>query len=87
MAPDALWRADLAHIHKCQREKGPHIMLREPVQLTIGPGGELNLPLGLLVEAGLNPGEEVIAHSDGDGRIVLRRTSEAAEFLLGTGTL
>lgn len=62
-------------------------MLREPTQLTIGPGGELTLPLGLLAEAGLNPGEDVIAHSDGDGRILLRRTSEAAEFLLGTGTL
>jgi bifunctional DNA-binding transcriptional regulator/antitoxin component of YhaV-PrlF toxin-antitoxin module len=62
-------------------------VLKEPVQLTIGAGGELTLPLGLLAEAGLNPGEVVIAHSDGDGRILLRRTSEAAEFLLGTGTL
>ena len=62
-------------------------MLREPVQLTIGPDGELALPLGLFAEAGLKPGENVIAHSDGDGRIVLRRTSEAAEFLLGTSTL
>lgn len=62
-------------------------MLREPVQLTIGPDGELTLPLGLLAEAGLNQGEDVIAHTDGDGRIVLRRTSEAAEFLLDTGTL
>jgi bifunctional DNA-binding transcriptional regulator/antitoxin component of YhaV-PrlF toxin-antitoxin module len=62
-------------------------MLREPVQLTIGPNGEVALPLGLLAEAGLNLGEDVIAHSDGDGRIVLRRASEAAEFLLGTGTL
>jgi len=62
-------------------------MLREPVQLAIGPHGELTLPLGLLAEAGLNLGEDVIAHSDGDGRIVLRRASEAAEVLLGTGTL
>jgi bifunctional DNA-binding transcriptional regulator/antitoxin component of YhaV-PrlF toxin-antitoxin module len=72
---------------RCHLEKGPHRMLREPVQLIIGPDGELTLPLGLLAEAGLNPGQNVIAHSDGDGRIVLRRTSEAAEFLLSTGTL
>lgn len=62
-------------------------MLREPIQLTIGPNGELTLPLGILAEAGLSPGEDVIAHTDGDGRIVLRRTSEAADYLLDTGTL
>ena len=62
-------------------------MLKEPVELTIGLGGELTLPLGLLAEAGLNPGERVIAHSDGDGRMVLRRSFEAAESLFRTGTL
>ena len=62
-------------------------MLREPVQLTIGPNGEVILPLGILAEAGLNPGEDVIVHSDGDGRILLRRTSEVAEYLLSRGTL
>ena len=62
------------------------VMLREPVQLTIGPCGELTLPLGLLAEAGLNPGQDVIAHSDGDGCIGLDRPSEAANFLSGTGT-
>ena len=62
-------------------------MLREPVQLTIGAGGELTLPLGLLAEAGLNPGEGIIAHSDGDGRVLLRRTADVAESLLDTGTL
>jgi len=48
-------------------------MLREPVQVRIGDDGAVPLPMGLLVEAGLDLGSEILAYSDGDGRIVMRR--------------
>ncbi|MFD4723058.1 AbrB/MazE/SpoVT family DNA-binding domain-containing protein [Streptomyces sp. NPDC058423] len=62
-------------------------MIREPMELTIGEDGTVVLPLGMLAEAGLSPGSSVLAYSQGDGRIVLRRAEEALEQLLEEGTL
>lgn len=63
------------------------LMLREPVQVQIGDDGAVRLPLGLLVEAGLDPGSEILAYSDGDGRVVMRRLADAEEDLLSRGDL
>ncbi|MEU5738554.1 hypothetical protein ABZ784_11235 [Streptomyces tendae] len=51
-------------------------MLREPVEISVDDHGRVELPLGLLAEAGIPPGAELVAFSNGDGRIVLseRRT-------------
>ncbi|URN13215.1 hypothetical protein LUW77_21855 [Streptomyces radiopugnans] len=62
-------------------------MIKNPEQLTIGPSGELALPFGLLAEAGLSPGSLVLAYSNGDGRIVLRREADAAQDLIEFGSL
>lgn len=62
-------------------------MLREPVQLTINGDGQVQLPLGLLAEAGLSCGSQIVAYSMGDGRITLRRAEDAANELLSTGDL
>jgi bifunctional DNA-binding transcriptional regulator/antitoxin component of YhaV-PrlF toxin-antitoxin module len=62
-------------------------MIREPAELTIADDGYVSLPLGLLVEAGLDPGSTVLAYSDGDGRIVLRRAEDAMRDLLERGEL
>ncbi|MDX3585626.1 AbrB/MazE/SpoVT family DNA-binding domain-containing protein [Streptomyces europaeiscabiei] len=62
-------------------------MLREPAQLTIGDDGRVELPLGVLAEAGLAPGSRIVAYSAGDGRIVLRREEDAMSELLNTGGL
>lgn len=62
-------------------------MFREPTQLTIGDDGQVQLPLGLLAEAGLSPGSEILAYSMGDGRITLRRAEDAIGDLLSTGDL
>ena len=60
-------------------------MLRDPMQLTVDANGAVSLPMSLLVEAGMDCGEEVLAYSDGDGRIVLRRMDHAiAAFWLVT---
>ncbi|GHE11396.1 hypothetical protein GCM10010339_71070 [Streptomyces alanosinicus] len=58
-------------------------MIREPTELTVQADGTVELPMGLLAEAGLNPGSTVLAYSDGDGRIVLRRFEDSVEDLLG----
>lgn len=58
-------------------------MIREPAELTVQADGTVELPMGLLAEAGLNPGSKVLAFSDGDGRIVLRRFDDSVEDLLG----
>ncbi len=47
----------------------------------------MRLPLGLLIEAGINPGIKLLVFSGGDGRIVLRRAEDAINDLLGEGTL
>lgn len=62
-------------------------MLREPVQLTINDDGSIQLPLGLLAEAGLGCGSEITAYCLGDGRITLRRAEDAINELLSTGDL
>lgn len=62
-------------------------MLREPAQLTIGEDGSVVVPLGVLAEAGLSPGSSVVAYSNGDGRIVLRREEDATQDLIEFGRL
>lgn len=62
-------------------------MIREPVEVTVSPDGHVELPIGLLVEAGLNVGDHLVAFSDGDGRVVLRRAKDAIAELLHDGTL
>ncbi|WP_326668486.1 hypothetical protein [Streptomyces sp. NBC_01257] len=62
-------------------------MLREPTEMEIGELGEVELPLGVLAEAGLGPGSKIVAYSAGDGRIVLRRAEDAVAELVETGDL
>ncbi|MFC1438012.1 AbrB/MazE/SpoVT family DNA-binding domain-containing protein [Streptacidiphilus sp. N1-10] len=62
-------------------------MIREPAELTIASDGQVTLPMGLLAEAGLDVGSRVLAYSDGDGRIVLRREEDALQALIEHGTL
>lgn len=62
-------------------------MIREPVEVTIGEDGRVVIPLGLLAEAGLDPGSHVMIFSDGDGRIVLRREEDAIRDLVERGRL
>ncbi|OKJ89136.1 hypothetical protein AMK33_37160 [Streptomyces sp. CB02400] len=62
-------------------------MIREPAEVNVSPDSCVELPMGLLVEAGLNVGDSLLAYSDGDGRIVLRRASDTIENLLQDGTL
>ncbi|WP_042369553.1 AbrB/MazE/SpoVT family DNA-binding domain-containing protein [Streptacidiphilus neutrinimicus] len=62
-------------------------MIRTPSELVIDEHGRVALPLGLLAEAGLNPGDRVLAFSNGDGRLELRRFSDAVRDLLEQGTL
>ncbi|MFE7662311.1 AbrB/MazE/SpoVT family DNA-binding domain-containing protein [Streptomyces celluloflavus] len=57
------------------------------MELTIDDEGRVILPLGLLAEAGLDPGSHVLAYSDGDGRLVLRRHEDAIQDLLERGAL
>ncbi|MET8901595.1 MULTISPECIES: hypothetical protein [unclassified Streptomyces] len=62
-------------------------MLREPTEIEIGGFGQVELPLGVLAEAGLGPGSKIVAYSTGDGRIVLRRAEDAVAELMETGDL
>ncbi|MFF4650549.1 hypothetical protein [Streptomyces sp. NPDC001380] len=62
-------------------------MTRTPVELTIDEDGHLTVPMGLLAEAGLDPGSRILAYSNGDGRLVLRREEDALRDLLERGTL
>ncbi|MFE3717581.1 hypothetical protein [Streptomyces cyaneofuscatus] len=62
-------------------------MLREPTEMEIGGLGEVELPLGVLAEAGLGPGSKIVAYSAGDGRLVLRRAEDAVAELVETGDL
>lgn len=45
------------------------------------------IPLGVLAEAGLDPGTAIVVYSDGDGRIVLRRAEDAIQDLTMHGDL
>ncbi|MFJ8766582.1 hypothetical protein [Streptomyces clavifer] len=62
-------------------------ILREPTEMEIGELGEVELPLGVLAEAGLGPGSKIVAYSAGDGRLVLRRAEDAVAELVETGDL
>ncbi|GGR06290.1 hypothetical protein [Streptomyces aurantiogriseus] len=62
-------------------------MIREPAELSVDHDGRVELPLGLLAEAGIAPGSDVVAFSDGDGRIVLRRAEDAMKDLVEKGLL
>lgn len=62
-------------------------MIREPAEATISEAGAVEIPLGVLAEAGLSPGVAVVVYSDGDGQIVVRRRDDAIRDLLGKGTL
>ncbi len=64
-----------------------HPVIREPAEVSVEPDGRVELPLGLLAEAGINVGEDLLAFSEGDGRIVLRRASDTINDLLNQGTL
>ncbi|MFJ4755843.1 hypothetical protein [Streptomyces sp. NPDC088763] len=57
-------------------------MIREPAETVVRDDGCVELPVGVLVEAGLAVGDRLLAYSDGDGRIVLRRHDDAVEDLL-----
>ncbi|MEU5491279.1 MULTISPECIES: AbrB/MazE/SpoVT family DNA-binding domain-containing protein [unclassified Streptomyces] len=57
-------------------------MIREPAQVSIDASGRVEIPLGILAEAGLDTGSVVLAYSDGDGRILLRRLTDAIDDLL-----
>ena len=62
-------------------------MIRQPAELAIGVDGTVKIPLGVLAEAGLDPGTAVVVYSEGDGRIALRRAEDAIQDLLGKGDL
>ncbi|MEW2634738.1 AbrB/MazE/SpoVT family DNA-binding domain-containing protein [Streptomyces sp. NPDC048389] len=62
-------------------------MIREPAELRVDDSGRVEIPLGLLAEAGISPGTELLAFSDGDGRIVFRRAEDAVRDLLEDGRL
>ncbi|MGV9337400.1 hypothetical protein [Streptomyces sp. NPDC003688] len=62
-------------------------MIREPAEVTVAEGGTIEIPTGILVKVGLHIGEKLLAFSDGDGRIILRRATDAVEDLLRDGTL
>ncbi|MEU4301875.1 AbrB/MazE/SpoVT family DNA-binding domain-containing protein [Kitasatospora aureofaciens] len=58
-------------------------MIREPAEVIVNDAGGVVLPIGLLAEAGINIGETMLAYSDGDGKITLRRLTDAVADLLG----
>ncbi|MCJ1678250.1 hypothetical protein MTF65_13010 [Streptomyces sp. APSN-46.1] len=62
-------------------------MIREPAETVVTEVGAVEIPLGVLAEAGLSPGAAVVVYSDGDGRMVVRRRDDAIRDLLERGTL
>ncbi|MFI8258304.1 hypothetical protein [Streptomyces filamentosus] len=62
-------------------------MIREPAETTVSEAGIVEIPLGVLAEAGLSPGVAGVVYSDGDGRIVVRRKEDAIRDLLESGSL
>jgi bifunctional DNA-binding transcriptional regulator/antitoxin component of YhaV-PrlF toxin-antitoxin module len=62
-------------------------MIREPAETTVSEAGAIQIPLGVLAEAGLSPGAAVVVYSNGDGRITVRRKDDAIRDLLENGTL
>ncbi|MED7950722.1 AbrB/MazE/SpoVT family DNA-binding domain-containing protein [Streptomyces sp. BE303] len=61
--------------------------MREPAEAMLDEDGSVEIPLGVLAEAGLDPGSRVVVYSDGDGRIVLRRQEDAIRDLIEHGHL
>ncbi|WP_128818223.1 hypothetical protein [Streptomyces sp. S063] len=57
-------------------------MIREPAEVVVRADGRVELPLGLLAEAGVDLGERLLAFSADDGLIVLRRLEDATRDLL-----
>ncbi|MEU6536619.1 hypothetical protein [Streptomyces sp. NPDC047000] len=57
-------------------------MIREVAQVIIYEEGSVELPMGILVEAGPAPGDRLPAYSNGGGRIVLRGEADAMHDLL-----
>ncbi|MEV8006290.1 hypothetical protein AB0P10_26935 [Streptomyces parvus] len=62
-------------------------MIREPAEVSIDEDGRVELPIGLLAEAGLAFGSSSLAYSAGDGRIMLWRAEDAIAELLVDGDL
>ncbi|MDT0474306.1 hypothetical protein RM863_19455 [Streptomyces sp. DSM 41014] len=62
-------------------------MIREPAETTVSEAGTVEIPLGVLAEAGLSPGADIVVYSDGDGRLVIRRKDDAIRDLLENGAL
>ncbi|MEU3044600.1 hypothetical protein ACWGSE_15260 [Streptomyces diastaticus] len=62
-------------------------MIREPAEVIVDENGRVELPTGLLAEAGLGCGSHLLAYSAGDGRIMLRCADDAIIDLLGDGNL
>ncbi|MFC7984628.1 hypothetical protein [Streptomyces sp. NPDC057336] len=57
-------------------------VIQDPQEVVIQEDGTLQLPVSLLVQAGLNPREKVMAMSTEDGKVVLRRLADAVDDLL-----
>ncbi|MFD7422778.1 hypothetical protein ACFV6M_20315 [Streptomyces californicus] len=62
-------------------------MIREPAEVTVAEDGTIEILMGVLVEVGLHIGERLLAFSDVDGRITLRRATDVVEDLLRDGIL
>ncbi|MFG2562404.1 hypothetical protein [Streptomyces sp. NPDC048496] len=57
-------------------------MIRSPSEVVVDEHSTVALPMSILAEAGINPGETLLAFSEGDGRIVLRRLEDSITDLL-----
>ncbi|MER5736938.1 MULTISPECIES: hypothetical protein [Streptomyces] len=57
-------------------------MIQDPQEVVIQEDGTLQLPVSLLAQAGLNPGEKVMAVSTKNIKVVLRRLADAVDDLL-----
>ncbi len=57
-------------------------MIREPAVVVVRADGTVELPVGLMAEAGIDIGERLLDFSSGDGVITLRRVEAAADDLL-----
>ncbi len=57
-------------------------MIQGPQELVIQEDGTLQLPMSLLAQASLNPGEKVMAVSTEDGKVILRRLADTVDDLL-----
>ncbi|MFC9004126.1 hypothetical protein [Streptomyces microflavus] len=57
-------------------------MIQDPQEVAIQEDGTLHLPVSLLAQAGLTPGEKVMVVSTEDGKVVPRRLADAVDDLL-----